>query len=70
MKKHSQATLVVIIFNQAQNKIEIKYSDNGIGCDIKKNNGLQNAENRINSLKGTITFETSIDNGFKSIISV
>ncbi|QIJ90036.1 hypothetical protein C7H62_2228 [Mesoflavibacter sp. HG96] len=44
MKKHSQATLVVIIFNQAQNKIEIKYSDNGIGCDIKKNNGLQNAE--------------------------
>lgn len=70
MKKHSQATLVVIIFNQAQNKIEIKYSDNGIGCDINKNNGLQNAENRINSLKGTITFETSIDNGFKSIISV
>lgn len=70
MKKHSQATLVVIIFNQAQNKIEIKYSDNGIGCDINKNNGLQNAETRINSLKGTITFETSIDNGFKSIISV
>jgi signal transduction histidine kinase len=68
MKKHSQCSLVVIAFESKKNTIEINYSDNGIGCPEMLNfkKGLQNAENRILSIKGTITFETETDKGFKA----
>jgi signal transduction histidine kinase len=69
MKKHSKASLVVLTFNQS-NKLVINYSDNGIGSEIKKHNGLQNAENRIQSINGTITFESQITNGFKVKITI
>jgi signal transduction histidine kinase len=69
MKKHSKASLVVLTFNQS-NKLIINYSDNGIGSEIKKHNGLQNAENRIQSINGTITFESQITNGFKVKITL
>jgi tetratricopeptide (TPR) repeat protein len=69
MKKHSKATLTVLTFNQT-NKLVINYSDNGIGTEIKKHNGLQNTENRINSINGTITFESQIDKGFKATITI
>lgn len=64
MKKHSSASLAVLAFNQEE-KLKINYSDNGVGCIIKKNNGLQNAENRIKSIKGTIKFESKVNGGFK-----
>lgn len=70
MKKHSDATLVLLKFQQIGKKIEINYSDNGVGCDVKKNNGLQNAENRIHSIQGTITFESEKNNGFKAKIII
>ncbi|TYB74480.1 tetratricopeptide repeat protein [Bizionia gelidisalsuginis] len=70
MKKHSQASLVLLIFNQKDKKIEINYSDNGVGCKIKKQNGLQNAENRIQTINGTITFESEENNGFKAKIII
>jgi len=70
MKKHSDATLVLLKFQQIDKKIEINYSDNGVGCDVKKNNGLQNAENRIHSVQGTITFESEKNNGFKAKIII
>lgn len=69
MKKHSKASIVVLNFVQS-NKLIINYTDNGVGTDNKKHNGLQNAENRINSIKGTITFESQIDKGFKSTITI
>jgi signal transduction histidine kinase len=69
MKKHSKASLVVLTFNQS-NKLIINYSDNGIGSEIKKHNGLQNVENRIKSINGTITFESQITNGFKVKITI
>lgn len=69
MKKHSKASIVVLTFIQ-NNKLIINYSDNGVGTDNKKHNGLQNAENRINSINGTITFESKIDTGFKAIITI
>ncbi|RMA66569.1 tetratricopeptide repeat-containing sensor histidine kinase [Ulvibacter antarcticus] len=65
MRKHSDATLVLVSFQQENNKISITYSDNGKGCDLKKNNGLQNAENRIHTVKGTLIFESEKGNGFK-----
>jgi len=72
MKKHSEAPVVVIKFDNSQKKIFIDYTDNGKGCDQNKiiKNGLQNMENRILSTKGTITFETEPDRGFKVKISM
>ncbi|KGO95124.1 hypothetical protein Q766_03230 [Flavobacterium subsaxonicum WB 4.1-42 = DSM 21790] len=72
MKKHSQATLVVVKFTVADKKLHISYADNGVG--IKKNNffyknGLQNAENRIKSINGTITFD-DITKGLKISIAI
>ncbi|MDO5969664.1 tetratricopeptide repeat protein [Flavivirga aquimarina] len=70
MRKHSQASIVALTFNQAKNSIVIDYKDNGVGCELFKNNGLQNVENRIKSINGTITFESQVNNGFKVKIKV
>ena len=72
MKKHSQAPVVVVKFDNIAKKIFIDYTDNGKGCDKNKiiKNGLQNMENRILSIKGTITFETEPDKGFKVKITL
>lgn len=72
MKKHSQCSVVVIRFESTKNKITINYSDNGIGTSemLKFKNGLQNAENRILAIKGTLTFETESGKGFKAQIIV
>ncbi len=70
MSKHSQAPLVAISFSQNNNKINITYSDNGVGCKIKNKNGLQNAENRIQTLRGTINFESKPNEGFKAKITL
>lgn len=68
MKKHSQATLVVFTFKKIKNKIQIDYTDNGVGIamnTINLKNGLQNVENRIDTIKGTLTFDTRTQKGFK-----
>lgn len=70
MRKHSKASIVLISFYQTKSKITIEYKDNGIGCNLKKSSGLQNTENRMLSIKGTITFESGTDNGFKAKITV
>src|SRR5690606_192858 len=69
MRKHSKATVVLVSFSQ-NNKLVIDYKDNGIGCNLKKSGGLQNAENRIKSINGTIIFESKKDNGFKAKITI
>tara|TARA_R110000803_G_C11797543_1_gene298915 strand:- start:143 stop:625 length:483 start_codon:yes stop_codon:yes gene_type:complete len=70
MRKHSMATSVALVFTQVGSKIEIKYRDNGIGCDLFKKNGLQNTETRIASINGTISFESKKNDGFKATIIV
>ncbi|WP_299114330.1 tetratricopeptide repeat-containing sensor histidine kinase [uncultured Winogradskyella sp.] len=70
MKKHSKASIAVITFNSSSKKIIINYKDDGIGCHLKKSNGLLNVENRINAISGTINFESEINKGFKAIIEV
>lgn len=67
MKKHSQCSLVMIGFDTIGNKIQITYSDNGIGDNNQSflTKGLQNVENRIQAIKGTIKFETNTTSGFK-----
>ena len=72
MRKHSNATLVAITFNETKNIIDVKYSDNGVGLDLfalKFKKGLKNVETRIKSIYGTITFDSTINNGFKAFIS-
>ncbi|MGJ8550906.1 tetratricopeptide repeat-containing sensor histidine kinase [Winogradskyella wichelsiae] len=70
MKKHSQASVAVLIFKNEGKKTIIAYSDNGVGGEFKKNTGLQNVENRIVSINGTITFETEPNKGFKTKIVI
>ncbi len=72
MKKHSNASLVIIKFESDAKSIFINYTDNGIGCEktaISKN-GLQNMESRIETVKGTIEFDTEPDKGFKAKIVI
>jgi signal transduction histidine kinase len=72
MKKHSEAQLVVLKFESTANAIEINYTDNGKGCEKDQiiKNGLQNMENRILAIKGTITFDSEPEKGFKVKISM
>lgn len=70
MRKHSKATLVALTFNYAKSKLVVDYTDNGIGCDLNKKSSLHNAENRIELLNGTITFDSKPDNGFKAQIII
>ncbi|MFH6994209.1 ATP-binding protein [Flavobacterium sp. FlaQc-48] len=72
MKKHSKANLVVIKFESDPKSILINYIDNGKGCEKTEmvKNGLQNMENRIQAVKGTIDFDTEPDKGFRVKISM
>ena len=70
MAKHSNATAVVLNFEQKGKTISIKYADNGKGGVLKSNNGLQNAESRIKAINGTITFESEPNKGFKATIII
>lgn len=72
MRKHSEASLVAITFQNVKNHFAINYSDNGIGLNLEEftfKNGLSNVETRIKSLNGTVTFDTALNNGFKAFIS-
>ena len=70
MRKHSEASIVVLNFNQLNTKITIDYTDNGVGCDLVKGNGLLNTENRIKSINGTLTFTSQINKGFKAQLKI
>ncbi|MFB9076771.1 ATP-binding protein [Flavobacterium procerum] len=70
MKKHSQASLVVIKFESTQNAVLINYNDNGKGGEKSSlvKSGLKNMESRIQAVKGSIEFETELNKGFKAKI--
>lgn len=72
MKKHSQSTLVMVSFQNFSKHIEIKYTDNGIGMTngTFQKKGLQNAENRIHAIKGTLTFDAETHKGFRITITI
>ena len=70
MKKHSRASIVSLRFSKENSVINISYTDNGIGIDqLFPKNGLQNMENRINAINGTIIFDTETNNLLKINIS-
>ncbi|CAM4179624.1 tetratricopeptide repeat-containing sensor histidine kinase [Flavobacterium weaverense] len=71
MKKHSKSSLVVLTFKKIDDKLQLDYSDNGVGLELDKiilKNGLQNVENRIQAMDGTITFDSKSNKGFKTKI--
>ena len=71
MKKHSKSTLVVLTFKKIEDKLQLDYSDNGVGLEVDKiilKNGLQNVENRILAMEGKITFDSKSNKGFKTKI--
>ncbi len=70
MKKHSSATIVILDFKKQGRKIHVQYTDNGVGSNLKKQNGLLNTENRINTINGSITFKSQINQGFSALIIV
>lgn len=73
MRKHSKCSLVVLSFKNIKNKLQIDYSDNGVGATIDEQNlrnGLRNVENRIEAVKGSITFDTNSTKGFKTSFSI
>ena len=73
MQKHSQASMVVLVFNQDNNTLHIKYTDNGVGIDktqLQSKNGLHNTEKRIRAIDGTLIFESEKEKGFKADIKI
>lgn len=72
MKKHSNCSIVVITFFNHPKHLEIKYADNGQGINPQTfdKKGLQNVENRIQAIKGTIIFDNQTNKGFKVTISI
>ncbi|HBI02174.1 MAG TPA: tetratricopeptide repeat protein [Flavobacterium sp.] len=71
-KKHSEATVVIIDFSEDRKNISVTYTDNGIGLKNtqQRKSGLQNAENRILAVKGNITFDNTIQKGFKVTVVI
>jgi len=73
MRKHSEASLVAVIFSEEKNVLNIDYSDNGMGASmqhLKTGNGILNMENRILSINGKLNFETEQGKGLKILIQV
>ena len=69
-KKHSEANELRVIFRIKKNVYSIEYSDNGKGCDLEKisKRGLKNVESRIRDIGGTLTFKSSIGEGFRATL--
>lgn len=68
IKGYGNASLVSISFKKNAKNIQIIYIDNSTeindnSANLKKR--LQNVENRIKTIKGTINFESNPENGFK-----
>jgi tetratricopeptide (TPR) repeat protein len=59
MKKHSRAHSVLIKFEHQDDRIYIRYTDDGVGFSpqVKYGNGLRNTGNRIKKIGGQFTFE-------------
>lgn len=72
MQKHSKAQEVIVRFDFEGNILHIYYKDDGIGLSEspKYGNGFMNTENRINLLKGTLTFEKNNNSGLGIHISI
>lgn len=68
MKKHSDATLISIILKINNKSLTVVCTDNSTEITTKDTileKRLQNVENRIKTIKGTINFDKNTERGFK-----
>lgn len=71
MKKHSEANRVTIKFSKEKKILSVLYKDNGIGIkNFSQKNGLRNTGNRIEGIKGKITFETELEKGLQINLTI
>ena len=72
--RHGKASIVSILFEENNNVKTCRYSDNGIGFDIKnsvnqKGLGMKNIESRIAFLNGGITIDSQINKGITVVFN-
>lgn len=73
MKKHSEASIVSLIFKETSSKLKIAYNDNGKGfssADLNKGAGLKNVETRIETIGGSFNFQPETNTGFSAQILI
>lgn len=70
MRKHSEATDVVVRFEKEADELRISYHDNGVGLpdSFVKGNGLSSTGSRIAGLNGQINFVSEGGNGLKIVM--
>jgi signal transduction histidine kinase len=74
--KHANSNSIEICFEQTGDILKIRYEDEGSGFSklntLNDNNGMgiQNIQNRIESLGGNITFSNAENGGMKALISI
>lgn len=71
MKKHSQATNVIVKFEESDGHCRISYFDDGLGLPERTahKNGLTNTGNRIKAMQGKVIFDTDIGKGLRIHLS-
>ena len=69
MKKHSKASIISFNFKTEKSKLQINYNDNGVGLQVntlKKGEGLDNVENRMETIGGSFNFQSGNQGGFSA----
>ncbi len=66
--KYGKARHIEVEFSYGRNNLNIRISDDGVGCSrIKKNFGLNHIEEQLALLGGNVEFITGTNRGFKTI---
>lgn len=69
--KHARATTLLLSFTFEEGGMMINYMDNGKGMDaLKKGNGLNGIDSRLNLVNGNIKYELEDKNGFSAQIHI
>jgi len=72
--KYSEAQVATIEIVEMEVKVCLNYTDNGKGFDpqdtTNKGNGLNNIKSRVDSLSGTLSLQSSINQGIKVNIQI
>lgn len=70
--KYAHASLITVQLKKNEDKIELRYSDNGQGFDLahtgSKGLGLKNLENRARIIAGEWKINTSPGQGFEALV--
>ncbi len=72
-KKYAEADKLTIDFTLEKKYVHLNITDNGIGFDTntsKKGIGLQNLQERVEELNGTLNIDSEVGNGTKTNIQI